>query len=53
MDGFLTCVQRMGSDSQEHVNIAKEMEIYRMVVETFGFDMVFRDRKTKMLGKLH
>ena len=52
MDGILTCVQRMVLDPQERVEISKEMEIYRMVGGTFGFDMGVNDRKAKMLGKL-
>ena len=51
MDGFLTCVQRMVSEPQEHVEISKELEIYRMVGGIFGFDMVINDRKNKMPGK--
>ena len=39
-------------DPQERAEISKEMEIYRMVGGTFGFDMVVHDRKTKMPGKL-
>ena len=52
MDGFLTCVQRMVLDPQERAEISKEMEIYRMVGGTFGFDMAVNDRKTKMPGKI-
>jgi hypothetical protein len=38
---------------EEHVEISKEMEIYRMSGGTFGFQMAIADRKTKMPGKLH
>jgi hypothetical protein len=34
------------------VDISKEMEIYRMVGGTFGFDMAIQDRKSKMPDKL-
>jgi hypothetical protein len=53
MDRFLTCVQRMVPSLQERANISKEIEIYRIVGGTFGFDMAIQDRKTKMPGKLH
>jgi hypothetical protein len=53
MNGFLTCVQRMVPSPQERVEISKEMEIYRMVGGTFGFDMAIQDKKSKMPGKLH
>ena len=52
MDGFFTCIQRMVPNPQEHAEICKEMDIYRMAGGTFGFDMVVNDRKTKMPGKL-
>ena len=52
MDGFLTCVHRMVPDPQKHVDISKEMKIYRIVGGTFGFNMDVNDRKTKMPGKL-
>ena len=45
-------VQRMVPDPQECAEISKEMEIYRMVCGTFGFDKVVNDRKTKIPGKL-
>jgi hypothetical protein len=53
MEGFLTCVERMVLSHEEHVEISKEMEIYRMSGGTFGFQMAIADRKTKMPGKLH
>jgi len=53
IDGFLTYVQRMVPSMQECAEVFKEMEIYTMVTETFGFDMAIRDRKTKMSGKIH
>ena len=52
MDGFFTCVQKMVSSPSERANISKEMEIYRMVGNTFCFDMVIQDRNTKMLGQI-
>jgi hypothetical protein len=52
MDGFLTCVQRMKPSPQEHVEISKEMEIYRIASGTCGFDMAIHDKKTKMPSKL-
>ena len=45
-------VQRMLPNLQERAVTFKEMEIYRMVGGTFGFDMVVHYRKTKMPCKL-
>jgi hypothetical protein len=53
MDRFFTCDERMLLNPQEHMEISKEMETYKIIARTFGFDMVVHDRKTKMLGKLH
>ena len=52
MDGFFTCVERMVSFEQEHEDISKEMEVYRMGGGTFGFNMAIKNRTTKMPGKL-
>ena len=52
MDGFFTCVERMVSSEQEHEDISKEMEVYRMGGGTFGFNMAIKNRMTKMPGKL-
>ena len=52
MDGFFTCVERMVASEQEHEDISKEMEIYRMAGGTFGFTMVIKNRTTKMPSKL-
>eukprot|EP00253_Pinus_taeda_P001621 PITA_01621 len=48
MDGFFTCVKRMVSSEQEREEISKEMEVYRMGGGTFGFNMVIKNRTTKM-----
>jgi hypothetical protein len=53
MEGFLTCVERMVLSREEHVEISKEMEIYRISSGNFGFQMAITDRKTKIPGKLH
>jgi hypothetical protein len=53
MEGFLTCVERMVLSHEEHAEISKEMEIYRISGGTFGVQMAIADWKTKMPGKLH
>lgn len=50
MDGFLTCVQRMVRSPAGRAEISKEMEIYMMVGDAFGFEMAVTDRTTKMRG---
>ena len=50
MDGFFSCVQSMVPSPAEHVEISKEMEIYRMAGGTFSIDMAVVDRKNKILG---
>jgi hypothetical protein len=52
MDGFLQCVQRMVLTVVECSKISKQMEIYRLVAGTFGYDMVVQDRTTRMPSKL-
>ena len=39
MDRLFTCVERMATSKQEHEDISKEIEIYRMAGGTFGFTM--------------
>eukprot|EP00253_Pinus_taeda_P007364 PITA_07364 len=48
MDGFLVYVQRMVRSPAECAKISKEMETYRMVGGTFGFEMTVTNRTTKM-----
>eukprot|EP00253_Pinus_taeda_P017010 PITA_17010 len=48
MDGFFTCVERMVASKQEHEDISKEMEIYKMSSSTFGFTIAIKKRTTKM-----
>eukprot|EP00253_Pinus_taeda_P027464 PITA_27464 len=52
MDGFFTCVKRMVSSEQEHEEISKEMEVYRMGGGTFGVNMAIKNKTTKMPGKV-
>ena len=35
------------------VQISKELEVYRRVMGTFGFDMAINDRKNIMPSKFH
>jgi hypothetical protein len=32
--------------------ISKQIEIYRLAADTFGYDMTVQERTTRMLGKL-
>ena len=48
MDGFLSCVQKMVRSPEQHIEISKQIEAYRMAGGTFGFDMVVTDRTIKM-----
>jgi hypothetical protein len=52
MDGFIQCVHKMVLTIVERSKISKQMEMYRLVVRTFGYDMVVQDRTTRSLGKL-
>ena len=52
VDGFFTCVERMVSYEQEHEEISKEMEVYKMGSGRFGFNMAIKNRTTQMPGKL-
>jgi hypothetical protein len=36
----------------EHAEISKQMEIYKLSVGTFGYDIAIQDKTTRMLGKL-
>ena len=40
------------ASEQEHKDISKEMEIYRMAGGTFGFTMAIKNRMIKMPSKL-
>eukprot|EP00253_Pinus_taeda_P001838 PITA_01838 len=48
MDGFLSCVQKMVRSPEQHIEISKQIETYRMAGGTFGFEMVVNDRMIKM-----
>ena len=52
MDGFFQCVQRMVLTPVECSEISKQIEIYKLSVGTFGYDMAIQDRTTRMPGKL-
>ena len=52
MDGFFQCVQRMVLTPVERSEIAKRIEIYKLSVGTFGYDMAIQDKTTTMPGKL-
>jgi len=50
MDGFLSCVQKMVRSPEQHIEISKQIETYRMAGGTFGFEMIVTDRMIKMPG---
>ena len=39
MDGFFECVERIVEFNDDHTEISKELEVYRRVTGTFGFQM--------------
>ena len=52
MDGFFECVERMVEFEDDHTKISKELEVYRRVARTFGFQMAKNEKHAVMLGKL-
>jgi hypothetical protein len=52
MDGFFQCIQRMVLTPVERSKISKQIQIYKLSVGTFGYEMAIQDRTTTMPGKL-
>jgi hypothetical protein len=52
MDGFFQCVQRMVLTPAECSKISKQIQIYKLSVGTFGYEMAIQDKTTTMPGKL-
>jgi hypothetical protein len=52
MDGFFQCVRRMVLTSAKCLKISKQMDIYKLAIGTFGYDIAIQDKTTRMPSKL-
>jgi hypothetical protein len=52
MYGFFQCVQRMVLSPVERLEISKQIQIYKLSVGIFGYEMAIQDRTTTMSSKL-
>jgi hypothetical protein len=52
MEGFFQCVQRMVLTPVERSKISKQIEISKLSVGTFRYDMAIQDRTARMPSKL-